>query len=126
MYNTGFNGIRFAPTGTFGGRTIIENNEFVNVTTPVSSTIPLGATLRNNAGHNPRGGVSAPGVPASTTPLTNQTGYDCMVLVTGGTVTQLAIGGTNTGLTSGWFRVPSQQTITLTYSAAPTWQWFGD
>ena len=36
-------------------------------------------------------------------------------------------GGANTGQTSGWFRVPALQTVTVTYSVAPTtFQWFGD
>lgn len=73
-----------------------------------------------------RGPLTAPTVPASTTAQTNTFGVDCSVFVTGGTVTAVAIGGTATGLTSGAFRVPAGQTITLTYSAAPTWTWFGD
>lgn len=78
-------------------------------------------------GYNPRGySVTQPAVPASGVSQTNTTGVDCTVFVTGGTVTAIAIGGTNTGLTSGSFRVPVGQTINLTYSAAPTWTWFGD
>lgn len=78
-------------------------------------------------GWNPRGhAVTQPAVTATTTPRTNTTGVDCTVFVAGGTVTDIAIGGSSTGLTSGAFRVPAGQTITLTYSAAPTWQWFGD
>ena len=52
--------------------------------------------------------------------------FDCAVYITGGTVTAVAIGGTATGLTSGQFFVPAGETITLTYSAAPTWTWFGN
>lgn len=81
---------------------------------------------RANAGHNPAGHITSPSVPSSTSAYTNVTGYDCMVLVTGGTVSQIAIAGTNTGLTSGWFRVPALGTITLTYSAAPTWTWWAE
>lgn len=40
--------------------------------------------------------------------------------VSGGTVTQIAINGTNTNLTSGNFFVPAGGTITITYSVAPT------
>lgn len=81
---------------------------------------------RGNAGYNPVGhAVTQPAVPASTTAQTNTTGVDCMVYVTGGTVTAIAVGGTATGLIAGAFLVPAGSTITLTYSAAPTWQWFG-
>lgn len=85
--------------------------------------------FRNNRGLNPKGAVTAPGVPASGSDYTNVTGYDCMVEITGGTVTVVAIGtggGTSTGRTSGMFRVPAGQTIRLTYSVAPSWTWFGD
>lgn len=80
-----------------------------------------GGTATSNLGH-----LTSPAVPASTVAYTNTFGTDCTVFVTGGTVTAVAIGGTSTGLTSGSFRIPSGQTITLTYSAAPTWTWFGD
>lgn len=82
--------------------------------------------FKNNLGYNPVGHLSSPSVPASTVAYTNAFGVDCAVFVTGGTVSAIAIGGTSTGLTSGSFRVPANQTITLTYTVAPTWTWFGD
>lgn len=43
------------------------------------------------------------------------------VTITGGTVTQIAISGVNTGQTTGTFTVPAGGgTIAVTYSAAPT------
>lgn len=86
--------------------------------------------IKGVQGFNPAGTAQLaggqPAVPGSTTPLTNRTGVDCTVQVVGGTVTQIAVAGSNTGLTSGFFRVPAGQTITLTYSVAPTWTWWGD
>lgn len=94
---------------------------------PITGNANAVPTIRNNVGVNPVGHLSAqPAVPASGTAYTNVTGYDCTAYVTGGTVTAVAVGGTSTGLTSGPFRVPAGSTITLTYSVAPTWQWFGD
>lgn len=72
----------------------------------------------------PGGAQTSPSVPASTTPLTSPFGFDSMVYIAGGTVTVIALGGVATGLTSGSFRVPAGQSITLTYSVAPTWKWF--
>ena len=81
----------------------------------------------DNAGYNPLGAtMTQPAIPASGTALTNTYGVDATVTVSGGTVTAIAIGGTATGLIAGTFRVPVGQTITLTYSAAPVWQWYGD
>lgn len=42
------------------------------------------------------------------------------VTVTGGTVTQIAINGVNTGQTTGTFTVPVGGSITVTYSVGPT------
>jgi hypothetical protein len=106
------------------------NNNLIHDNDIISGTITLigsATKLRNNQGYNPVGhGVTQPSVPATTVAQTNTTGVDCTVIVTGGTVSAIAIGGSATGVTSGSFRVPVGQTITLTYTVAPTWQWFGD
>lgn len=81
--------------------------------------------FRNCRGINPTGPQIAPTVPASGTTLTNPFPVDCTAYVTGGTVSAISIGGTATGITSGPVTVPAGQTITLTYTAAPTWAWFG-
>src|SRR6266567_1577583 len=83
--------------------------------------------VRNNPGHNPKGGNIAPTIPASNTPLTNTTGYDVTVFISGGTLSNVAIGGVSTGgLSTESYRLPVGQSITLTYTVAPTWTWFGD
>jgi parallel beta-helix repeat protein len=91
----------------------------------VSST---GNTLRGNQNYNPVGKFAAqPAVPASGTAYTNVLNADATVAITGGTVTGISIGGQATGLTTpATVRVPAGQTITLTYSVAPAWSWFGD
>jgi hypothetical protein len=73
-----------------------------------------------------RGLLTPPPVPASGSPVTNACGVDCTVHVSGGSVTGIAVHGAVTGLTGGSFRVPAGQTIALTYTAPPTWTWFGD
>ena len=67
--------------------------------------------------------VATPAVPASATALTNSTGVDVMVYIAGGTVTAVEIGTVTTGLVAGGFYLANGETITLTYTAAPTWQW---
>jgi hypothetical protein len=75
-------------------------------------------------------GISQPAVPASTTAFHNDFYRDALVTVTGGTVTAIAIsdsGGANSltlGITSGSFVVPSGKQVTLTYSVAPSWNWY--
>lgn len=82
--------------------------------------------ITNSNNYNPTGPQTAPTIPASGTALTNPFPFDCTVYVSGGTVTAIAVGGTATGLTSGAIFIPAGETITLTYSAAPTWVWIGN
>jgi len=79
----------------------------------------------NNPDFNPVGSVGPPSVPATTVNYTNAYGYPCQVQVYGGTVTEIAIDDIATGLTSGIFMIPPGGTINITYSAAPSWRWWG-
>lgn len=68
----------------------------------------------------------APAVPASTTPLVNPFTFAAFVRVKGGTVTAVTIAGVQyaAGSNVGVY-VDVDESITLTYSVAPTWDWFG-
>lgn len=69
---------------------------------------------------------SPPPVPATTVALGNPFHIPMLVNIVGGTVSAVALSGTViTGVTSGQVRLGAGDSITLTYSAAPTWQWFG-
>ena len=70
------------------------------------------------------GVVTAPAVPASTTPLTNNTGSACLVTLRGGTVSAVAVSGVTLSVLSALVLVPAGATITLTYAVAPTWTWY--
>jgi len=88
-------------------------------------------SVRGVQGFSPAGAQTAPTMPASGTAITNPFPFDCTVYIYGGTVTDIEIDGTSTGLTtassgSASVRVAAAQSITLTYSGAPTWTWFGD
>lgn len=114
-------------SGGQGPNTYLNNLVSGNITNwGISSS---GNVLRGNTNYNPVGkfGVQ-PTVPASGSAYTNVLNADAMVTITGGTVTGISIGGQATGLTAtpATVRVPAGQTITLTYSAAPSWTWFGD
>lgn len=72
------------------------------------------------------GKQTAPAVPASTVAKTNPFTFACMVRVKGGTVTVIAVGGvTYATATNALVYVDVDEAITLTYSAPPTWDWFG-
>ena len=57
------------------------------------------------------------GLPASTA---NVDPTEILVIVQGGTVTKIQVNTVTTGLTQGAFRLRQQDTITVTYSSAPT------
>lgn len=111
--------------GPYTNNIISSNGTVAGTSGVINLNASSTAKVFGNTNYNPVGPKS-PAVPATTVAYTNNFGSDAAVFITGGTVTAIAIGGTATGLTSGSFRVPSGQTITLTYSVAPTWAWFLD
>lgn len=69
-------------------------------------------------------GATTPSVPLSGTPVANTSPLPATVVVSGGTGTNVAINGIAQGTFDGTYVVPPNGgTITLTYSAAPTWTW---
>jgi hypothetical protein len=99
--------------------------EQLGTTPPLASAYVNGAkNLRIIYEEVARGPVGTPpAVPASTTALTNPFWRDATVVVSGGTVSQIAVDGVNQGINSGPVQVPTGSSITLTYSVAPTWAW---
>jgi hypothetical protein len=78
------------------------------------------AATRNNI---PRGSWDgAPAIPASDTPVVNNTGLDQMVRVNGGTVSAMKIDGVATGIvaTGEWVPLRNGSSLTLTYTVVPT------
>lgn len=68
----------------------------------------------------------APAVPASTVAKLNPFSFACMVRIVGGTVTVVSVGGATQATASPALAlVDVDESITLTYSVAPTWTWFG-
>lgn len=60
-------------------------------------------------------------IPASTVAYTNASTGKQQITVGGGTVSEIALNGVATGLTAGVFILNPGDTMTPTYSAAPTW-----
>ena len=77
----------------------------------------------NGTGLDQGAGFSTPSVPASTTPVTNTSPLPATVVISGGTITFVFVNGVQAGTGDGTYTVPSGQTISITYSAAPTWTW---
>lgn len=67
--------------------------------------------------------VSSPAVPATTVAQVSTYNFPVLVNVIGGTVSNVAVNGSNVGSGDGTYLLPALGTIILTYSAAPTWAW---
>lgn len=119
-----------------GSRTLnnrYDGNRFPLVTAePITiAATPTSAGGSSAAGNYGPGALSAvlaaPAVPATNVELHNPFPYDCMVYVSGGTVTAINTGPPSatvaTGMTSGGVYVRAGERIRLTYSVAPTWVW---
>jgi hypothetical protein len=74
----------------------------------------------------PKGLFVGPTLPASTVDGTNNSGYDLRCRISAGTVTVVAVDGVVLGAvtTNEWFYVRNGSTFNITYSVAPTLQWF--
>jgi len=69
--------------------------------------------------------VGKPAIPASTVAATNTSEHPMWVEIAGGTVTVVKVDGVTIGArVVGAFLVRPGSTIAITYSVAPTWQWF--
>lgn len=108
-------------------RNMVSENNLHGCTTAIDKQNQGSETniLINNTGYNPVGNFTSPAIPSSTAPYTNSYGYPCQVQVKGGTVVDISIDGISTGLTSGFFILAPTMTITLNYTVAPTWTWWG-
>lgn len=92
---------------------------FSTVSLPAStSQVKIHNTMQNTGAWS-----GAPALAASGTDLQNASGRDATVIITGGTVTAIAVDGVATGLTSGAIPVPSGKNLKVTYSVAPTVKW---
>lgn len=104
----------------------VQGNNFLGGS-PVTSPSPIKKTIfRNNSGYNPVGSLVAPTLNSSGIAVQNDRAADASIFLTGTSVQSVFIGGVSTGATTGWFRLPAIQTITVNFTGTPTWQWFGD
>lgn len=124
--NIGPQSLLLSRNGTTITTFAMTNSKYIGSSNIFNNITVTNPKLTNNPGYNPTGPQTAPSMPASGTALTNPFPFDATVYVSGGTVTEIAVGGTATGLTSGSVFVPAGETITLTYSTAPTWVWIGN
>lgn len=105
---------------------IAVNGSDVATATNYTATVPAGATIAVTYSSAPAWYWSAitPAVPASGTAAANTTGQDVTVILAAGTVTHVAVNGTDRATSSpANVMLPPGQSITLTYSAAPVWAW---
>jgi hypothetical protein len=64
-----------------------------------------------------------PAVPATTVAAQNTSANPVQVVISGGTVTVVAVNGVTVGSGDGTYAVPGYGSIAVTYSGVPTWAW---
>lgn len=84
---------------------------------------PLADTSAIAHYQNPSPSASTPAFPASGTSVTNDTGGDVVIYLSGGTVTQVQIRSVTLGATGGMFYLPAGRGINITYTGTPSWVW---
>ena len=102
------------------------NGTQVATATSFTATVPAGATIAVTYSVAPSWYWSTftPAVPASLTAVANNTGQDITVVLGGGTVTHVAVNGTDRATSSpANVMLPNGGSIVLTYSVAPVWSW---
>lgn len=96
-----------------------------SVTTPIAGTFS-GSTNRivDCKGFTAASIVGTPAVPASTVAVANSTAVPVRVFINGGTISLISISGVASGFTTGAMLLLNPgETIAITYSVAPTWNW---
>ena len=110
-------------SNTDGTLTVSPTTGAVEASIDTSHSTSWTAVQSFTKGISTGGGGTAPTavtVPASGTAYTPSTTGNTVLFVSGGTVTAVAVNGITTGLTSGTFYMKANDTITFTYTAAPT------
>lgn len=155
VYSVHAVGVRVGPTGGIGVNTTALNIatgtyaqlkfadcDFTGNTTSfaLGTITPVTASryaITGCPGINPRGaGLAQPGVPTSTTVLTNTTGFRCTIFLKNGSTSPTVItvnGQAVTGFTTATVSAAAGQifldpggTIQMTYTVAPTWVWIAN
>jgi hypothetical protein len=69
-------------------------------------------------------GLAAPAFPGSASAIENPYGFPVQVVITGGTISAVTINGQLVGGGAGTYYVPAYGSISVTWSAQPSWTWF--
>lgn len=91
----------------------------------VGSVANTGNRVINCKGFSAAGLISSPAMIASTGSVTNSYGVPVRVFIYGGTISLIRINGIGAGFTGGAVLLQPGETISLTYSSAPSWNWIG-
>lgn len=99
---------RFTPKNTLGAY-------YPNITRNTPIRLSINSQSVNIA--------TTPAMPASTVNVTNPLTQSVFVTITGGTISSVKVNGVQVGTGAGTYTVPAGQTISITYTVAPTWSW---
>lgn len=98
-----------------------------NVTNPIVGSIAqAGISVKNLKGFRGSTVVATPTLPASGVAITNNFGVPVRVFINGGAVSLISINGVASGFTTGaMLTLEPGETLAVTYTTAPSWNWIG-
>ena len=109
-------------TGLTSGSFLLQNAQTIAITYSVAPTLYW--SFQAPVSSRPKGAwAGAPSVAASTVAMPNTSGFPVTAYVTSGTVTVIKTNGVTTGLTSGTVHLGPGDSLSVTYSVAPTIVW---
>jgi Pectate lyase superfamily protein len=118
-------GVRFVDTNNTN--TSLTDCDFSNgVTTAIAGSVAnTGNRVMNCKGFSAAALVSSPAMVSSGGSVTNSFGVAVRVFIYGGSVSLLRVNGVGAGFSSGVVTLQPGESISLTYSSAPSWNWIG-
>ncbi|WP_313698126.1 glycosyl hydrolase family 28-related protein [Pantoea sp.] len=117
----------FAFVGNCAGTTILGGDCRYNVTYPIVGSIAQdGILVKNLRGFKGSSVVVTPAMPSSDATISNSYGVPVRIFINGGNVSLIKINGVSSGFTTGaGVNLEPGETIAITYSTTPSWNWIG-
>lgn len=118
-------GFAFGDTNSVNTR-VIDCDFSQSVGTAIYGAVAnTGNQISNCKGYYGSAAISSPAMISSGATITNAYGVSARVFITGGSVTQISINGVAAGFTEGMLTLLVGDTLSLTYTGSPTWNWIG-
>jgi hypothetical protein len=115
-----------SPGSGFNFAQVADGNDLTTLIKRLAERVEI---LEKNRNQDPRAlgwNVATPAMPTSGVTVFNTYPKPVTLYIWGGTISVLNVDGVAMGILSGTFRLAAGADITITYTVAPSWFWYGD